>query len=116
MTRLIHLLHATLAAAVLGGCATTPKTQEQQAIDTETAAAVKAALIADPNLYTEHVTVWADNGVVHLGGRVWSDWAMYEAQRVASSVPGVHSTVNEMDLPREPGVADNAEPQNIASP
>jgi osmotically-inducible protein OsmY len=43
---------------------------------------------------------------VHLGGLVWSDWAMYEIQRVARSVPGVRETVDEMDLPRES--ADNA--------
>lgn len=103
MIRLTHLLRATLAATLLAGCATTPKTPEQQAADKETAAAVKAALIADPNVYAEHVTVWADNGVVHLGGRVWSDWAMYEVQRVARSIPGVRKTVNEMDLPRESG-------------
>lgn len=99
--RVARLIHAALTATLLGGCATTPKTPEQQAADDETVAAVKAALIADPNVYAKHVTVWADNGVVHLGGRVWSDWAMYEAQRVAGLIPGVRKTVNEMDLPRE---------------
>jgi osmotically-inducible protein OsmY len=94
-------LQAALAASLLIGCAGAPKSQEQQAADKQTAVAVREALQADPYLYAEHVTVWADSGVVHLGGRVWSDWAMYEAQRVARSVPGVRETVNEMDLPRE---------------
>ncbi len=101
MVRLTPALCATLAASLLVGCAETPKSPEQQAADRQIAAAVKAALLADPLLYAEHVTVWADDGVVHLGGRVWSDWAMFRAQRDARSVPGVRQTVNEMDLPRE---------------
>ena len=98
-------LHTLLAASVLlcaVACSTTPrKTSEQQQDDKATVAAVQSALSADTHIYTRHVTVQADNGVVHLGGYVWNDFDLYEAQRIAESVPGVTKVVDEMELERQ---------------
>jgi osmotically-inducible protein OsmY len=51
--------------------------------------------------------VQADNGVVHLGGYVWNDEDLYEAQRVAGAVPGVTQVVDDMELER--GGIDNTD-------
>ena len=76
------------------------KTSEQQVNDKETAEAVEAALKANTHIYTQHITVQVDNGVVHLGGYVWTDFDQYEAERTAESVPGVTKVVDEMELER----------------
>jgi len=105
-----RLLCTTLAACAMAGatgCATGPyKTSEQQVNDKETADAVEAALKANTHIYTQHVTVQADNGVVHLGGYVWNDFDQYEAERTAESVPGVSKVVDEMELERN-GIDDS---------
>jgi osmotically-inducible protein OsmY len=96
--------HAAVAVgtlAALCACATTPKTSEQAENDRATVAAVQRALTADKSIYTEHVTVKADNGVVHLSGYVWTDTDRYEVEQTAESVPGVDKVVNEMELERE---------------
>jgi osmotically-inducible protein OsmY len=99
-----RLLGMAAAGAVLAttiSCVTTPnKTSEQMVADKETASAVEAALRANTHIYTQHVTVQADNGVVHLGGYVWNDFDQYEAERTAESVPGVNKVVDEMELER----------------
>ncbi len=99
-----RVLCRAAVGAVLAGtisCATTPhKTSEQRIADKETADAVEAALRANTHIYTRHVTVQADNGVVHLGGYVWTDFDQYEAERTAESVPGVNKVVDEMELER----------------
>lgn len=90
----------TLAAA--SACSTAPaKTSEQAENDRETAAAVQQALRSNKGIYTQHVIVQADNGVVHLSGYVWSDYDQFEAERTAESVPGVNKVVDEMELERE---------------
>ena len=100
-----HWLLSALAVSMLSSvvaCSTTPyKTSEQQLTDKETATAVQNALNADTHIYTQHVTVQVDNGIVHLGGYIWSDFDMYEAQRIAESTPGVTKVVNEMELERQ---------------
>lgn len=100
----------SLAVTVLfcaAACSTTPhKTSEQQQTDKETAARVQSALDADTHIYARHISVVADNGVVHLGGYVWNNSDLYEAQRIAESVPGVTQVVDEMELER--GGIDNS--------
>jgi osmotically-inducible protein OsmY len=44
--------------------------------------------------------------VVHLGGYVWNDYDLEEAQRVAGAVSGVTQVVDEMELER--GGIDNS--------
>jgi osmotically-inducible protein OsmY len=108
--RLIHcagILAIAAGFAGVGGCVTAPhKTSEQMVADKETVAAVEAALKANTHIYTQHVIVTADNGVVHLAGYVWSDFDQYEAERTAESVPGVAKVVDEMELERN-GIDDS---------
>jgi osmotically-inducible protein OsmY len=88
-------------------CSTTPrKSSEQQLADKETAENVRIALNADTQIYARHISVQADNGVVHLGGYVWSNEDLYVAQRVAEGVRGVTKVVDEMELER--GGIDNS--------
>jgi osmotically-inducible protein OsmY len=105
------MLSRTLDAAILSclvACSTTPsKTSEQQVVDKETAENVEVALNADTHIYARHISVQADNGVVHLGGYVWNDEDLYEAQRVAGAVPGVTQVVDDMELER--GGIDNTD-------
>jgi osmotically-inducible protein OsmY len=96
--------YAALAVTVLCGavaCSTTPrKTTEQQLADKETAERVQSALSADKRIYAQHISVQADGGVVHLTGYVWNPEDLYEAQRIAETVPGVSHVVDEMELER----------------
>ncbi len=105
MIRTERFLGATAVLALFAGlsaCVTGPtKTSEQQLNDKEMAAAVQNALKANSHIYTQHITVQADNGVVHLGGYVWSDFDQYEAERTAEAVPGVSKVIDEMELERE---------------
>jgi osmotically-inducible protein OsmY len=100
-----RILCTALATSVLAGvvaCSMTPrKTSEQQQADKETVERVQNALDADSRIYARHISVHADNGVVHLGGYVWNTDDLYEAQRVAETVPGVSEVVDEMELERE---------------
>lgn len=100
-----RLLYTALAVTVLSctvACSTTSrKTTEQQLTDKETAERVHSALAADSRIYARHISVRADSGVVHLAGYVWNSEDLYEAQRVAATVPGVTRVVDEMELERE---------------
>ena len=100
------VLVATLACA-LAACVFGPrKTDAERQVDRETADRVQAALSADRILYSRHITVNADGGVVSLGGYVWSQPDLEEAQRIAEGVQGVKKVVNEMELER--GGIDNS--------
>ncbi|MGA8709399.1 MAG: BON domain-containing protein [Steroidobacteraceae bacterium] len=102
---LCNWAYAVTAAVILAAasaCVTTPAKSPQQAErDRETAADVQRALAADKSIYTEHVNVRADNGVVHLSGYIWSDTDRYDVEQTVESVPGVNKVVDEMDLERE---------------
>lgn len=100
-------LAAVIAAAALAAsCATTPPqpspaAAEQIAADELLANAVYAKLNANPTYYFRHVDVRLENGVVHLSGYVWSTDALYAAQNIARSVPGVRGVVtNQLELER----------------
>ncbi len=96
-------LSATIALSLLAAASacTTTKSPEQDAQDRATVAAVQSALRADGHIYSDHITVRANKGVVHLGGYVWNDYDMYQAQQDAASAEGVTRVVNEMELERE---------------
>jgi len=91
-----------LASVLMVACAgAPPKTSEQALADKETAEAVQRALSADTHIYTQHVQIDVDRGVVHLSGYVWNDFDQSEAERIAESVAGVTKVVDEMELERE---------------
>jgi osmotically-inducible protein OsmY len=89
----------------LVACAT-HKTDAQRQTDRETAARVQTALSADKQLYSQHITVRADNGVVRLSGYVWDPPDINEAKDVAELVDGVSEVVNDLELQRN-GVDDS---------
>lgn len=106
---------SSLLAAVAGltvSCATAPPqpspppragstAAEQISADELLAAAVYAKLNANPTYYFRHVDVRLQNGVAHLSGYVWSTDALYAAQRIARSVPGVTGVVtSQLELER----------------
>jgi hyperosmotically inducible periplasmic protein len=97
-------MRAAIAVALVCGtvaCATGPrKSEAQQQADNETANRVQLALNTDKVLYARHITIRADNGVVVLGGYVWTQPELLEAIRIASDVPGVAKVVDRIEIDR----------------
>jgi osmotically-inducible protein OsmY len=90
-----------LAAFAVLACSTTPRrTAEQRVADADVASRVQAALLADPDIYAQHIDVRVDRGVIHLGGYVWEDEGFGRARLDAASVPGAHTVITEMELVR----------------
>jgi osmotically-inducible protein OsmY len=59
---------------------------------------VRDALHSDPYFYDEHVSVWAEEGVVVLPGFVTSDWDLRDAIRVASRAAGGRRVVDDLSI------------------
>jgi osmotically-inducible protein OsmY len=107
-TRMLYAGLAITASLGAAACSTTShRTAAQRQTDNETAARVSSALNADPEIYARHIDVRADNGVVHLGGYVWSDGDLFKAQQIAATVSGVTEVVDDMELERG-GVTNSA--------
>jgi osmotically-inducible protein OsmY len=83
----------------LGACMTT-KSPEQRQADKELVEQVQATLTSDKNLYSRHIVVRADGGVVTLAGYVWTPEEMSAAVQIAEGVPGVAKVVNRMEIDR----------------
>jgi osmotically-inducible protein OsmY len=83
----------------LAACMTT-KSPEQRQADKALAEEVQSALTADKNLYSRHIVVRADNGVVTLAGYVWTPEEMTAAVQIAQDVTGVTNVVNRMEIDR----------------
>jgi osmotically-inducible protein OsmY len=83
------------------------KSDAQLQADKDTVDRVQGALTADTMLYSRHITVRADDGVVSLGGYVWTQPELEDAVRVAQSVPGVIKVVDRMEIDRG-AVSDSA--------
>ena len=84
----------------LAACMTTPKSEAQREADKALADQVQTALTSDKNLYARHITVRPDDGVVTLGGYVWTPEEMTAAVQIAERVPGVTKVVNQMEVDR----------------
>lgn len=95
----------TLSAALvimLVACSTTPeKSPEQAGADEATADRVYVALNDNPVFYFRDVDVSVDDGMATLSGYVWTIDALYSAQQIARSVPGITGVVNRMELERQ---------------
>ena len=97
--RLFHIAVVVAAAVAVAGCATqSPRTEAERAADAELTARVEQVLLADSAIYARHIDVETTRGVVHLSGYVWSSDDLYEARRVAATVPGVTAVVNQLEL------------------
>jgi hypothetical protein len=100
---------AVLAVLVcaLGACASGPrKSEAERAADANTVIEVQDALNSDRELFSRHITVRADSGVVTLGGFAWTQPELEDAIRIAQAVPGVAKVVNTMELDRG-GLSDS---------
>jgi len=101
MNRIVRTAVVVIVTCGAVACAMGPrKTEAEQQVDREMADRVQAALNADKVLYARHINVQADNGVVRLGGYVWTQPDLEEAIRVAALVPGVNRVVDNLELER----------------
>jgi hyperosmotically inducible protein len=101
MNRISCTALAVVCVCSAVACSTGPRKSEAELrADKATADRVEAALNADKVLYSRHILVRADNGVVQLSGFVWDPPDVVEAERVAGSVQGVTRVVNALELQR----------------
>jgi len=92
-------LMITLAVCGMVACTSPPpRSAEQLAADYATTRRVEAALAAVPRENFSKVFVTTDDGVVRLGGLVWTNAAIRTAGQVAGSVPGVRRVSNRLEL------------------
>jgi hyperosmotically inducible periplasmic protein len=90
------------SAAALAACASAPpKSPDQERADAATAERVYAALDQNPIYYFRDVEVSVDYGVARLSGYVWTTDALYRAQEIARSVPGVTGVQDAIELERQ---------------
>ncbi len=97
---------AVLVCALVACAAAPRKTEAERAADANTVNQVQDALSSDRELFSRHITVRADSGVVTLGGFAWTQPELEDAVRIAQSVPGVVKVVNSMELDRG-GLSDS---------
>src|SRR6185437_811518 len=101
MNRTLRLGAMVVILGAVGACAMGPhKTDTQKQADDSMADQVERALAADQTLYSRHITVKADDGVVRLSGFVWDPPDLVTAERIAGDVPGVTHVVNSLELER----------------
>jgi osmotically-inducible protein OsmY len=96
----INALVATLMLVMSVGCAST-RTHEstgQYVDDSAITTKVKTAILQEPGLKSSEINVETFKGVVQLSGFVSSRDDIQSAVKVASSVGGVKSVKNEMQL------------------
>lgn len=87
------------AIGMLCDCAATARrTVEERAADDALAARVEQVLLADSRIYARHIDVDARRGVIRLSGIVWTSDDLYEARRIAGTVPGVTRVVDQLEL------------------
>ncbi|MHB8475606.1 MAG: BON domain-containing protein [Steroidobacteraceae bacterium] len=99
--RIVRTVFAAVAVCGVVACAMGPrKTEAEKQADSETVDRVQEALNADQVLYARHIIVRADNGVVQLGGYVWTEPELEEAKRVAGLVQGVTKVVDRIEIDR----------------
>ena len=75
-----------------------PRTEEERAADQAIAGQVRGALLADANLYANHIDVNARRGVVWLTGWVTSSEESRAAVRDSETVPGVQRVVDQIEV------------------
>jgi osmotically-inducible protein OsmY len=100
MQRVTHWAAAAAIVCGLAACATGPKTAEQRADDRSLIEQVQAEFASDPSLYSRHITVRADNGVVTLTGYTWTAEELTAAADDAQRASGVTRVVNNIEVDR----------------
>ncbi|MGH8507726.1 MAG: BON domain-containing protein [Gammaproteobacteria bacterium] len=100
MRKLQHYARITIAALLLAGCTSTP-TQEstgEYIDDTTITTKVKTALLNDPTVSGLAINVETFRGTVQLSGFASSDQEKERSEELASSVEGVRSVENDIQL------------------
>lgn len=95
------LCAAMVLAAALGVAAcSTPvaRTPAERAADRALVKRVEAAMINDPYVDADHVSVDARRGIVRLQGLVGTDWDLRRVLQIASSVPGVVRVDDDLEI------------------
>ena len=93
-----HVLTLGACLILCGIAAATTLADPHAASDAELKDRVQLALHADPYFYDGHVVVSVDQGVVHLGGLVFSDWDLRDAIRIATKASGDRRVVNDLTI------------------
>jgi osmotically-inducible protein OsmY len=106
-----HDLGGPLAAATLGVAAlvASPYTPAQDSrpevvvtaareSDARLAAKVEQALQGDPYLFTGHISVSAENGVVRVEGVVEDPFDLLQILRLARRIAGKRRVINEIEV------------------
>ena len=100
--RILILSLFLACSACLVSCGTPPvRTPAEIEANNHLEAAVRAELDKAPYIYTRHVNINADGGVVRLSGIVTGDYEMIETLRITRNVPGVTKVLNEIEIDRD---------------
>jgi osmotically-inducible protein OsmY len=59
---------------------------------------VQKTLTGDPWVYSEHITVTTQNGVVRLEGIVGDTAELFRILRLCRKIPGARRVVNELEM------------------
>lgn len=100
MNRVSQVVFAALVMCGMNACITAHKTEAERQADSALVDRVQAQLKADNTLFSRHITIRADNGVVTLGGYVWTPEELDLARQDTQSVPGVTKVVNRIEIDR----------------
>ncbi|MDE2343306.1 MAG: BON domain-containing protein [Betaproteobacteria bacterium] len=97
------ILSLLLACSVcLVSCGTPPvRTPAEIEANNHLEAAVRAELNKAPYIYTSHINIKADGGVVTLSDMVTDEYEMNETLRITRKVPGVTKVINELIIDRD---------------
>ncbi len=87
-----------LVVSIASCAALPPRSTAELESDNNLELAVTHQLNAAPNLYARHIDVSVNRGVVTLGGYVFENGDLFTAGKVASSVPGVVSVNNQVQV------------------
>jgi hyperosmotically inducible periplasmic protein len=90
---------AAQAAGELDAIVVTAKKRPDPVADEVLTKKVEAALLADPYLLDDHVTVTTKNGIVTLEGIVFDEWDVRMAMRIARKTAGVRRVVTDFYIP-----------------
>jgi osmotically-inducible protein OsmY len=98
----LRRLRAALVVAItlaVTGCATPDnRTPQERAADQAIARRIEAALIADPYLDADHVTVEVTGGVARVSGVVGDDMDLKSVLRICWAVPGVRDVDDQVEI------------------
>jgi osmotically-inducible protein OsmY len=101
---MIRRVSGVMVTAVIvcgaAACVAPRKSAEQLSADRDTVDRVQSEFNSDKTLYSRHITVRADEGVVTLGGYAWTPEEIVQAQQDAQRATGVSKVVNRIEVDR----------------